>query len=177
MARLLAALDLIERVVIALLSGAALVLACQSIVARYLMPGIRLDWTFEVIIFLLIWCMFLSAARLIGEGGHVRIDLFLQMMSMRKRNLLGVFSGVIGIAVALLLLWSGIRVVEESIRWQERTTSSLRLPLWIYYLSLPVGSALLALRLVARTFMLATGRIDDRSGHETLVSSSGEDGR
>jgi C4-dicarboxylate transporter, DctQ subunit len=121
--------------------------------------------------------MFLSAARLIGEGGHVRIDLFLQMMSMRMRNRLGVLSGLLGIAVALVLLVSGIQVVEESIRWQERTTSSLRLPLWIYYLSLPVGSALLAIRLAIRVFLLATGRIDDRSGHEALAPGPQEDGR
>jgi len=177
MARLLAALDLIERSAIALLSGGALLLACQAIVARYMLPGIRLDWTFEVIIFLVIWCMFLSAARLIGEGGHVRIDLFLQMMSMRTRNRLGVISGLLGIVVAVLLLLSGIKVVEESIRWQERTTSSLRLPLWIYYLSLPVGAGLLGLRLAVRTVLLAAGRIDDRSSHETFVPSPREDGK
>jgi C4-dicarboxylate transporter DctQ subunit len=166
MPRLLAALDRIERAVIALLAGAALFIACQAILARYLFPGMRMDWTFEVTIFLLIWCMFLSAARLIGEGGHVRIDLFLQLMPMRARNALGVVAGLLGICVAVLLVVSGLQVVEESIRWQERTTSSLRLPLWVYYLSLPVGAALLALRLAVRVVQLARGRIDDRSSHE-----------
>lgn len=66
----------------------------------------------------------------------------------------------------MLLVLSGIQVVEESFRWQERTTSSLRLPLWVYSLSLPVGASLLALRLAVRVVQLARGRIDDRSSHE-----------
>jgi TRAP-type C4-dicarboxylate transport system permease small subunit len=52
-------------------------------------------------------------------------------------------------------------VVEEAYRWDERTTSSLRLPVWLYYLSLPVGAALIVFHLVVRFAQLVTGRTRD----------------
>ena len=65
MRSLVSVLDSLERGVIALLAGAALVLACNAMLSRYLLPGLALDWTFEVIIFLVIWAVFLAAARLV----------------------------------------------------------------------------------------------------------------
>ena len=63
--------------------------------------------------------------------------------------------------MAVLLLVSGALVVSEAVRWGETTSSTLRIPLWIYYLSLPVGAALMALRLAARIAGLATGTVHD----------------
>jgi C4-dicarboxylate transporter DctQ subunit len=67
--------------------------------------------------------------------------------------------------MAAFLTWSGWIVVEEAYRWDERTTSTLQLPLWGYYLCLPVGMALLAFHLVVRTIGIATGRVRDDLGH------------
>lgn len=164
-AGILRALDALERSVIAGLAGAALLLSCWSIAARYLAPSLAADWTFEVIIFLVIWCTFLSSARLVSEGGHIRIDLVLILLPQRVRNLLVAAASLLGVAVAVLLVWSGIRVVEESILWQERTASSLALPMWIYYASLPVGACLLAVRLLVRAVLILRGRIDDMPAH------------
>ncbi|MCG6121938.1 MAG: TRAP transporter small permease subunit [Microvirga sp.] len=165
MSRVLNALDAIERGLIASLTGFALVLACYSMGTRYLMPAISVDWAFEVIIFLIIWAMFLAAARLIDRGGHIRIDIVLSMVSPATRRVLALIAALLGLVVALLLFWSGWTVVEEAVRWREYTSSTLRLPLWVYYASLPTGAALLAIRLVAQIFRLFTGRQIDSSDH------------
>lgn len=164
MSRFLVALDRVERMLIALLAGAALLLACFAMTGRYILPGMRLDWTFEVTIFATIWATFLAGARTAGLGEHVRVDTLLTFMPHRMRMALAVFACVLGLAVALFLVWSGAIVVEEAHRWDERTTSSLRLPLWIYYLSLPIGAALLAFHLVVRAFGLVAGTASDEDG-------------
>jgi C4-dicarboxylate transporter, DctQ subunit len=131
-------------------------------VSRYLLPGLALDWTFEVITFLVIWAVFLAAARLVTVGGHIRIDFVLQRVGPSAQRRFALFSAALALAVAILLLWSGVLVVSEAARWGETSSSTLRVPLWIYYLSLPVGAGLMALRLVLRIVGLAKGSVHDR---------------
>ena len=161
MRALVLTLDSLERGIIAVLAGAALILACNAMVSRYLLPGLALDWTFEVITFLVIWGVFLAAARLVTVGGHIRIDIVLVRLGSAARRRMELFAAVLALAVAVLLLVSGALVVSEAVRWGETTSSTLRIPLWIYYLSLPVGAALMALRLAARIAGLATGTVHD----------------
>ena len=161
MSSLLRTIDAVERILIALLAGTALLLACIAMLGRYVVPGLMLDWTFEVTIFTTIWATFLAGARSAGTGEHVRVDTLLTFLPSRVRTALVLLAGLLGIAMALFLLRSGWIVVEEAHRWDERTTSSLGLPLWLYYLSLPVGAALLAFHLIVRCLGIATGRIKD----------------
>lgn len=161
MQSLASVLDSLERGIIAVLAGAALVLACNAMVARYLAPGLTLDWTFEVITFLMIWAVFLAAARLVTTGGHIRIDIVLQRLGPGARRWWALLASALGLTVALLLLWSGVLVVDEALRWGETSSSTLRVPLWIYYLSLPVGAALMTVRLVLRIVGLARGTVRD----------------
>lgn len=167
MNRALALIDAIEKTLIAALAALALLLACMAMTARYLLENITLDWAFDVTIFLTIWATFLAGARIAGQGGHVRVDTGLAMMPARLRLILIVAAGLAGIALAVFLLWSGILVVEQAYRWDERTSSTLRLPLWIYYASLPVGTSLLAFHLVVRTIKILSGQVRDELGkHE-----------
>ena len=165
MKSLLDILDRSERVAIAVLAGTALALACTAMVGRYVIPGLRLDWTFEVTIFTTIWATFIAGARLAGTGEHVRVDSFVRLLPPSARMALSVFAGMAGISMALFLVWSGWIVVEEAHRWDERSTSTLRLPLWIYYLSLPVGGALLAFHLAVRTLRILGGTATDELEH------------
>jgi TRAP-type C4-dicarboxylate transport system permease small subunit len=158
------ALDRLERAVIALLAGVALALACNAMLARYVFPGLSLDWTYEVITFVVIWAVFLAAARLIAEGGHIRVDVVLHAVPSGARRWFALLAALLGLGVAGLLTWSGVLVVVEAIRWGERSVSTLQIPLWIYYLCLPVGAALMALRLslqIARLLREAPGATDD----------------
>ncbi|MEZ5863084.1 MAG: TRAP transporter small permease [Geminicoccaceae bacterium] len=168
MASALRALDLVERALIAILAAAALGLACLAMVSRYVVPDLVLDWTFELTIFATIWATFIAGARLAGRGEHVRVDTLLGLLPATPRRVLVLLAGLAGLAMALFLVWSGWIVVEEAQRWDERTTSTLRLPLWGYYLSLPVGMALLAFHLAVRTLGVATGRVADDLGHHEI---------
>lgn len=165
MQRLLSVVDRIETVLIAVFAGAALLLACVAMAGRYVITELRLDWTFEVTIFLVIWATFIAGARIAGAGEHVRVDSLVRLLPPLGRRFLSVAASLAGLAMAVFLLWSGWIVVEESVRWNERSTSSLRLPLWIYYLSLPVGAALLAFHLGVRTVQLLQGNASDEVEH------------
>ncbi len=161
MARFLTILDRVEFWLITIFAAVSLLLACLAMVARYVIPGLILDWTFEVTIFTAMWATFLASARMAGTGEHVRVDTALAYLPDRTRMWLAIVACVLGFATGAFLFWSGWVVVEEAYRWDERTTSSLRLPLWIYYLSLPVSMALLAFHLIVRTVRLYDGTVRD----------------
>lgn len=161
MARFLAALDRVEFWLITVFAAVSLLLACLAMLARYVIPGLILDWTFEVTIFTAMWATFLAGARMAGTGEHVRVDTVLAYLPSGMRMWLAIFASLLGLATGIFLFWSGWTVVGEAFRWDERTTSSLRLPLWIYYLSLPVSMALLAFHLVVRSVRLYRGTVRD----------------
>jgi C4-dicarboxylate transporter, DctQ subunit len=50
----------------------------------------------------------------------------------------------------LVLVWYGYQIVETALLLDERSSNDLQFPQWIYYLSLPVGSALMVVRYLIR---------------------------
>jgi C4-dicarboxylate transporter DctQ subunit len=134
------------------LGGLALLLSLFTMLTRYFAPSLSLDWAPEVITFLVIWTVFLAAARLAYRNAHIATGSFFMVATPAARRLAVGIATVLGILLALTLLRSGITVVAEAARWDERTASTLRIPLWIYYTSLPVGFTFVALFLIGRLF-------------------------
>ena len=175
MSRVLQILNRIEEWIIVGLTGVTLLLACYSMATRYLLPVASFDWAFEVIIYMMGWIVLLCAARLIPQDGHIRIDVLIENAGPRLRRALLLFSALVGIAITGLLTWSGTLVVLDALRWGETSASSLRVPMWIYYLCLPVGGLLMTLRLLGATWSLAVAETGSPSHSNWQTSLEGID--
>jgi len=147
----------VESAVIATLGLTALMLAVYVVAARYLLPDFRSDWALDLIVVTVVWASFLSAGRLARGNEHIRVDLVVDRLPPRGRLALETLATGILVAVVGLMAWSGVPVVMEAIAWDERSSSTLRLPMWIYYLSLPVGLASVALQAVVGWWRLSRG--------------------
>lgn len=132
------------RAVIALLAGAALALSLLQIGTRYFAPGLSVDWGDEVVVYLLISAVFLSLGSLTAEGRHVRADVLLTRLPAGLRHALTLLACLAGIAFSAILCRYGVEITLDALALDERSTSSLRFPLWIYYAALPAGAALMA---------------------------------
>ncbi|GIK82639.1 MAG: transporter [Alphaproteobacteria bacterium] len=175
MSRLLDHLSRIEEWVISGLAGGTLLLACYSMASRYLFPSGSLDWASEVIVYVMGWIVLLAAARLISRDGHIRVDVLVGNLGSRARRLLLLFSALFGIVVTVLLTWSGVLVVLDALRWGETSSSSLRVPMWIYFLCLPAGGAIMTMRLVAVAWSLARpGSAGSPRSRGLLAGSTGK---
>lgn len=141
MAALLRGLARVESGVIALCGATALVLACYMVVARYVAPGLRVDWALDVIVMVIVWGVMIAGGRTARHQAHIRVDLFVSSAPDWLRRIMTGLALIVIVATAGLLCWSGILVVEQAIHWDERSNSTWRIPLWIYYLSLPIGMA------------------------------------
>jgi TRAP-type C4-dicarboxylate transport system permease small subunit len=129
---------------IGILAALALLLACWSVVARYVSPGLILDWSDEAIVMLLIWAMFLSGYRTTLNRAHIAVDLLTHGRSGRWTRVLHIVAMIVLALFACLMAASGAWVVADAIRLNEHTESTARIATWIYYASLPTGMILIA---------------------------------
>ncbi|MCJ2072426.1 TRAP transporter small permease [Methylobacterium sp. J-030] len=156
------ALARIERVVIGLLGAAALAIALLQVAGRYAAPAHAISWAEEAIVYLVVWAVMLAAGELVRTDGHVRSDVLLHLLGLRQRRALELFNCVVGIVFCVGLAWYGWQVFDTGWLLDERSSSGIEFPMWIYYLALPAGAASMAVAYVIRLVRFAWRYDPDR---------------
>lgn len=142
--------DRIEQTLVGLLGLCALIVALWQIIGRYLAPEHAISYAEEVIVYLMIWAVMIVSSQLVRLDGHVRPDLVLRVLPQQLARWMEVFNCLVAIAFSAALVWYGSHIVHTSILIEERSSSDLQFPMWIYFLSLPTGGALMVVRYVVR---------------------------
>jgi C4-dicarboxylate transporter DctQ subunit len=154
-------MDLLRRIeqgLVALPAIAALFLVVEQAAARYLYPTALFDWADEVIVYLVVWSILLSLGRVSALGGHIRAEILIDRMPAGVARILDIATTALGVAFMLLLTWYSWRVTQDAFIFDDRTSSSLRFPIWIYYAALPVGCAAMTVGFLLHLIRLIAGR-------------------
>ncbi len=146
------------------LLAVAYALSVFGVVERYIISGSGTDWIYEVVIFVVVWAILLSVARIEHRRAHIRMDSLWRRLSHQNKVRAEYVSLLLGLAFSLFLVWSGWLVVQDSIMWDERTDSSLRLPFWVYYSALSVSLSVHAAFVLHRISILACGEMELETG-------------
>ena len=133
-----------------LLGLIALVIGLLQVVGRYIDPARAISYAEEVIVYLIIWAIMIVSSQLVRRDGHVRPDLVLRLLPPRYLRLVEIFNCLVAIVFCSALVWYGWQIVDTSLLIDETSSTDLQFPMWIYYLSLPVGGALMLLRYIMR---------------------------
>ena len=133
-----------------LLGLIALVIGVLQVVGRYIDPARAISYAEEVIVYLIIWAIMIVSSQLVRRDGHVRPDLVLRLLPPRYLRIAEIFNCLVAIVFCGALVWYGWEIVDTSLLINETSSTDLQFPMWIYYLSLPVGSALMLVRYVMR---------------------------
>ena len=141
-----------------LLALAAALLTVSESVLRYVAPTKLPDWGAEVTVYLIGWAVMLSASRLIRDKMHVSVEMLAERLSERVQVALRLFTCLFGLVVAGCIAWAGWLMVDFAIMLSERSDSSIRFPMWIYYAAVPVGFGLSAATYLWQIAMIASGR-------------------
>lgn len=141
-----------------LLALAAALLTVSESVLRYIAPTKLPDWGAEVTVYLIGWAVMLSASRLIRDKMHVSVEMLAERLSERVQVALRLFTCLFGLVVAGCIAWAGWLMVDFAIMLSERSDSSIRFPMWIYYAAVPVGFGLSAATYLWQIAMIASGR-------------------
>jgi TRAP-type C4-dicarboxylate transport system permease small subunit len=127
---------------VGILAAAALILFCAAAMARYLAPTLAIDWADETVVMLFVWAMLLIGYRLTLDRAHIRVDLLTCHLSPLWRRRAETASACLLALYAAGLTFSGTLVARDALLLGERTESTARIPVFIYFASLPVGMAL-----------------------------------
>jgi C4-dicarboxylate transporter DctQ subunit len=127
--------------------GAALVI-CYEAVMRY--AARPTDWAQDLAMYFMIAGAFLSQASVMLEDSHVRVDVFLQMMSAHAQRFWIRATLALTLAYVCVAAWQTLLQAANSYDIGRMSTSLFRIPTWIPEATMPIGFALLAVAIVIR---------------------------
>ena len=140
-------------------TAASILLACSvainfaNIVARYFFHS-AISWAEEVMLFLMIGCVFLGGASVTWSGLHIRMDIVVRLLPEKIRLAVELLSELVFLAAAGLLLIFAWPIVERLVAFDQRSLAA-NMPLAIPHAVIPIGIACMAILTIAR---LVTGR-------------------
>ena len=141
-----------------LLAGAVLVV-CEMIFVRYVLRW-STAWQTEFVVYSIVAATFLGSPYVLVHRGHVNVDLLPNAAGPRGRFVLELVAGLVSLAFAALLAWSGWEYFHKALSAGWTTQTVWALPLWIPLLPLPLGIGLLALQYVAELWTLISAGED-----------------
>jgi C4-dicarboxylate transporter, DctQ subunit len=133
-----------EQVIAMLLAGMTLVTFVQ-VVLRYVF-NTGFVWALELTIFLFAWLVMFGMSYGVRVGAHIGVDLAVKQLQPRARKLVGLVTIALCMAYAALLGYGGYADVDLLLTIGIEA-EDLPIPLWIPKLILPIGYALLFVRL------------------------------
>lgn len=135
-----------EEIVAAAILVVMAVLAMTNVVTRYF---VRYSFAFteELEVAGLVWVTMLGAAIGFREAAHLGFDFLRTRCAPAVQRALVVLSGALTVGTCLVLIWGGWRQIVAE-RALHTTSEALGLPQWTYTAGIPVGAALMALRVV-----------------------------
>jgi C4-dicarboxylate transporter, DctQ subunit len=144
--------DTIERTLTGLLGAIAMVVGIVQVVGRYFFPAMAISWAEEVIVYLVVWGVMIISSQLVRTDGHVRPDLVLRLVPPAGQRWLEAFNCVVALVFCVGMVWYGWQIVDTSLLLDERSSSDLQFPMWIYYSALPAGGVLMTARYLIRLY-------------------------
>jgi TRAP-type mannitol/chloroaromatic compound transport system permease small subunit len=122
-----------------------------STVSR-LVLGVPINWALEMSQFLLSAYYLLGGAYTLQLGAHVRMDLFYDRLSARKRAITDAVTILFVIFYLIVLFWGGVSSTEYAIVYKQQNYSSWAPLLWPVKVVMTIGIFLMLLQCVSSFF-------------------------
>jgi TRAP-type C4-dicarboxylate transport system permease small subunit len=156
-------LDAINRVIV-VLSSIALVLAglvlTYSVVVRYFLK-FSTDWQDEMSVFLIVGAVFMSAAAIQAQRGHIGIEAIVGLLPKRVNHVRMLLVDAASLAFCGYFAWKSITLLNEAVTEDYHSSSTWGPPLWIPYSLMAAGMVLLTLQLLLQVVAGLRGRSSD----------------
>jgi C4-dicarboxylate transporter DctQ subunit len=121
--------------------------------------GLKMTWAQEACIYLFVWMAKFGAAYGVRTGIHVGVDILAERLEGTARKTITTIAMSGGVIFTAIITVIGTDFVWH-VRAGGQTSPDLEMPMWIIYLAVPLGSALMCFRFVqALVKFLRTGEI------------------
>lgn len=129
----------LEHWLVALCMGGMVVIAFLNVLSRYIFH-FSLAATEEITINLFVWMTVIGIGIAFKRGGHMGMVTFYKHFPKRVRKACVVVYSLLAAALFLVLDYYMIQAIYDEITLFEARSAALNIPVWIYYMGLPVLS-------------------------------------
>ena len=136
------------RVIAGVLLILSVALNFANVVGRYCF-GFSIHWAEEVMLFLMVGCVFLGNGVVAWSGRQIRMDVIVGMMPVKLREALYLFSELLFIAVAASIVAFALPVMRDLWAFDQRSQSA-DVPVVYPQAMVPIGLSLMILLVLAR---------------------------
>lgn len=135
----------------------SVIVVCHMVWIRYVLQESSY-WQTEFVTYLLIAATFVGSPYVLMTRGHVNVELLPMYLASRPRFYLALLAYGLAFAFCILISWLGYELWLESwdSDWLSDTVWEVRL--WIPYVAMPVGFAILSLQYLVDIIHLLSGR-------------------
>lgn len=123
-----------------------------QVVTRFVF-NISVGWSAELSRYLLIWITWISMSYTIRKNDHIRITLVVERLPEKFKKVIEVIVIVVWSSFAFVMAYVGTEVVQ-TIKLMGQKTSTLGISMWVVYLIIPIGGALMLIRLVQQLYFV-----------------------
>ena len=160
----------IKKVIDAILKWASIVLLAVTSVlvvwqvfTRYVLQNPS-SWSEELVSYMFAWMALLGASIVVGERGHMNIPVVVERMGKGAQMFFSIFSEVVAcVFAAVILVFGGVQITTLAM---GQMTSSLGVPIGIFYVVLPLSGVLNVVYTIINIYDIVKGNIDVLPGGE-----------
>jgi C4-dicarboxylate transporter DctQ subunit len=153
--------------VLRVLAGVLLVMSVAlnfaNVIGRYFFNA-SFYWAEEVMLFLMVGCVFLGNGAVAWSGRQIRMDVVVGMMPAKVREALHLFSELVLIATAMTIVVFSWPVILDLYNFDQRSQSA-EVPLYIPQALIPIGLSIMALLVVVRLLTGGDRNTSSTSSH------------
>lgn len=126
--------------------GVVSVVVIVEVILRYTV-GETLVVTEELSRYLMVWIAFLGSVLLMRERGHIVAEGLGGRFGPLGRRVIGVVADLLSLVFLLTLTVAGLQTLPGQL---DQYLTTINIPIFWFYLAIPVGSGLMAFVIVAR---------------------------
>jgi TRAP-type C4-dicarboxylate transport system permease small subunit len=165
------ALVKLPRLIIGTLILVGIAINFANVIGRYVFLS-PIIWAEEILIYIMVWCVFIGTALVTWDGRHLKMDLLSSTLKGTPRLVLNTAIAIATLAVMLFVVPRSWGVVEMMGRLDQRSVVS-EIPMTIPHFAIAFGFILMVLAVLARLRANLTGAFETEV--EELAASFNED--
>ena len=142
------------RIAAGLLLIASVTINFANIIGRYFF-SVSLQWAEEMMLFLMVGCVFLGTGLVGWAGRQIRMDVIVSLLPAPARRAFELLSELVTIAVSLVLAIFAWPVIHMLAVFDQRSQAA-NIPLVIPQAMVPLGLTLMALLVAVRLIVIGT---------------------
>lgn len=129
-----------------------------NIIARFL--GYPIVGAFESGVLMLVFILYLGLAYTQSQHGHVNVDIVINLLPSRTREILAMICLVIALVILSIMFWQSGLVGIKSVQIREYTPGLIPFPIWPGKLIVPFGIFFFIVQVIVELVQLIYRRVN-----------------